>query len=79
MLNPREAEFAVVVADDFQGRGLGSELTRTIVQIAREEKIERIRAEVLAENANMVSVCRRLGFELQLRMQEATMDAEIKL
>jgi acetyltransferase len=79
MLNPHEAEFAVLVADDFQNRGLGAELTRTLVQIAREEKIEKIRAEVLAENANMVSVCRRLGFDLKLRMEEATMDAELTL
>jgi acetyltransferase len=79
MLNPGEAEFAVVVADDFQNRGLGSELTRTLMQIAREEKLHTIRAEILADNANMVSVCRRMGFNLDLRMQDATMEAEFKL
>ena len=79
LLNPREAEFAVVVADDFQNRGLGGELVRTLVQIGREEKIETIRAEVLAENVNMISVCRALGFELTLRPEEATMDAELAL
>ena len=79
MLNPGEAEFAVVVADDFQNKGLGSELTRTMVQIAREEKLTNVTAEVLAENANMVSVCRRLGFMLDLQLQEATMHAAIKL
>ena len=47
MLNPDEAEFAVVVADDFQNRGLGSELTRTLIQIGREEKIAKILASLL--------------------------------
>jgi acetyltransferase len=79
LLNPGEAEFAVLVADDFQGRGLGTELTRTIQQIAREEKIHTIRAEILADNANMISLCRRLGFNLQLRMQDTTMEAEATL
>jgi acetyltransferase len=79
MLNPGEAEFAVVVADDFQNRGLGSELARTLLQIAREEKLHTVRAEILADNANMVSVCRRMGFQLGLRMQDATMEAEYKL
>jgi acetyltransferase len=79
MLNPGEAEFAVLVADDFQNRGLGSELTRTLLQIAREEKLHTVRAEVLADNANMVSVCRKVGFRLDLRMQDATMEAEFRL
>jgi acetyltransferase len=79
MLNPGEAEFAVLVADDFQNRGLGSELTRTLLQIAREEKLHTVRAEVLADNANMVSVCRKVGFKLDLRMQDATMEAEFRL
>jgi acetyltransferase len=79
MLDPGEAEFAVLIADDFQGRGLGTELTRTLLQIAREEKIQTIRAEILADNANMVSVCRKLGFQLDLRMEDATMEARIDL
>lgn len=79
LLNPGEAEFAVVVADDFQNRGLGTELTRTLQQIAREEKIHTIRAEILADNANMISLCRKLGFNLQLRIEDTTMEAEAKL
>jgi acetyltransferase len=79
MLNPGEAEFAILVADDFQNKGLGSELTRTVMQIAREEKLTKMTAEVLADNANMVSVCRRMGFHLDLQMEDATMRAEMNL
>jgi acetyltransferase len=79
LLNSGEAEFAVLVADDFQGRGLGTEMARTLLQIAREEKLSVVRAEILADNAGMISVCRKLGFQTQLRMQEATMQAELKL
>ncbi|HYP09367.1 MAG TPA: GNAT family N-acetyltransferase [Bryobacteraceae bacterium] len=79
LLDPGEAEFAVLVADDFQGRGLGTELSRTILQIAREEKLRLVRAEILADNPGMISVCRKLGFNTKLRMQEATMEAELVL
>jgi acetyltransferase len=79
LLNPGEAEFAVLVADDFQGRGVGTEMARTLIQIAREEKLTKVRAEILADNAGMVNVCRKLGFRTQLRMQEATMEATLDL
>ncbi len=34
-----EAEFAMLVSDAFQGRGLGGELLRRLVQIGRDEKL----------------------------------------
>lgn len=74
-----EAEFAVLVADDFQNRGLGSEMTRTILQLAREEKMQTVRAEVLAENTQMVNVCRRMGFNLNISLRDATLEAVIEL
>jgi len=76
---PGQAEFAVLVADDFQGKGTGTELTRTVLQIAREEKVVNVVAEILGDNASMVSVCRKLGFECTLRMDEGTMEAVAKL
>src|SRR5690606_38998637 len=79
LLNPEEAEFAVLIADDFQGKGLGTEMTRTLLQIAREEKLATVRAEILAGNAGMVSLCRKMGFQTQLRMEDATLEAVLEL
>jgi acetyltransferase len=76
---PGDAEFAIVVADEFQGHGLGVEIVSTLIEIAREERLERVIAEILAENIGMVRLCRKLGFSLRLRREEATMDAELKL
>jgi GNAT superfamily N-acetyltransferase len=47
---PGEAEPAIVVADDWQGRGLGRRLLDELADRAREEGVERFRAPVLAEN-----------------------------
>ena len=48
-----EAEIGVVVADKFQHQGLGSELIKKLVEIARIEKIKRVVAEFHSENSAM--------------------------
>ncbi|MEI8255443.1 MAG: GNAT family N-acetyltransferase [Deltaproteobacteria bacterium] len=47
---PEVAEAAIVVVDDFQGRGIGALLGDTLAAAARERGITRFRAEVLASN-----------------------------
>ena len=60
-----EAELAVLIADEFQGHGLGTELWRRLVEIARAEKLDRVTAEILPENHQMMEICRLLGFRLE--------------
>jgi len=55
-------EFALLVGDAWQGRGLGGQLLRTLVQIGRDEKLERITATILADNREMQQVARKAGF-----------------
>ena len=57
----RLAEIAVVVADEWQGRGAGTALVRRVVERASEEGVERLRASVLRGNAGMFATFRRLG------------------
>jgi nucleotide-binding universal stress UspA family protein/RimJ/RimL family protein N-acetyltransferase len=56
-----EAEPAIVVADDWQRRGVGSRLLDMLAVRAREESIVRFRAQVLADNEDAVKVLSRLG------------------
>jgi nucleotide-binding universal stress UspA family protein len=56
-----EAEPAIVVADDWQGRGLGSVLIDALADRARDERVERFRASVLAENPEAIRLLSRLG------------------
>jgi acetyltransferase len=60
-----DAELAVLITDEYQGRGLGTELSRRLVEIARAEKMERVIAEILPENIHMKRVCRELGFRME--------------
>jgi acetyltransferase len=59
-----EAELAVLIVDEYQGLGLGSELSRNLLQIARNEKLDRVTVDVLGQNRQMLEVCRGLGFHL---------------
>jgi acetyltransferase len=60
-----EAELAAVIVDEFQGRGLGTEMFRRLIEIARTEKLERVTVEILAGNHQMIEVCRELGFSFE--------------
>ncbi len=57
-----EAEVAVMVADAYQKQGLGSELLRRCIQVGREEKLQRLVAELLRDNVGMEKLFRRFGF-----------------
>jgi acetyltransferase len=48
-----EAEIALIVSDKFQKCGVGAELMRRLIQVGRDEKLERIVATVLPENIGM--------------------------
>jgi acetyltransferase len=73
-----EAEVAALVTDRYQKLGLGYELLRRVVQIARDEKVSQVSAEMLPDNIAMQAVFRRLGFNIRadedLTSLRATMD-----
>lgn len=65
-----EAEFALIVRDSYQERGLGTELLRLLLQIARQEKLNAIVGYILTSNYKMQSLCKKLGFELKPELGE---------
>ncbi|WP_267222394.1 GNAT family N-acetyltransferase [Dyella silvae] len=56
-------EFAVTVADDWQGLGLARQLMETLIGIARARQIRRMDGVVLSTNASMRGLAARLGFK----------------
>jgi acetyltransferase len=74
-----EAEFALLVSDPFQRRGLGTELLRRLVEVGRAERLRRIVGYISAENTQMIKVAVKLGFRTSRRRDdlsvvEATLD-----
>ncbi|CAN5743994.1 bifunctional acetate--CoA ligase family protein/GNAT family N-acetyltransferase [soil metagenome] len=74
-----EAEFALLVADSQQGQGLGTELLRRLLQVARDEGIRRVIAEMLTDNRAMQHLCQKLGFRLHHSIEDGVVRAEIDL
>lgn len=61
---PQSCEFAVSVADDWGGAGLGGALLGTLIEAARRRGLREMTGFVLAENEPMLRLARRLGFEI---------------
>jgi acetyltransferase len=74
-----DSEFAVLISDDSQGQGLGAELVRRLIQVARDEKLSKIVGDVLPDNTVMRRVCEKLGFRLQGEPDEQILKAEMTL
>ncbi|MCS5700200.1 bifunctional acetate--CoA ligase family protein/GNAT family N-acetyltransferase [Cyanobium sp. FGCU-52] len=71
------AEFSMLVSDPWQHQGLGTRLLGLLLQIGRDEGLERVTAEILHENRAMQRVCSKLGFTLTPRADVVA--AEIRL
>ncbi len=74
-----DAEISLVVCDQCQGQGLGSELVRRLVEVGREEGLERLVADVLSTNGGMIRICEELGFEITAEDDGKTVQAELRL
>ncbi|MEM2870732.1 MAG: GNAT family N-acetyltransferase [Thermoplasmata archaeon] len=61
------AEVALVVRDDYQGKGVGRELLSYLTLLAKRQGLHGFTAEVLADNAPMLSLFEKMGFEIDRR------------
>ncbi|MGO9892739.1 MAG: GNAT family N-acetyltransferase [Bryobacteraceae bacterium] len=60
-----EAEVAVVVSDQWQGRGLGTELLARLLVVGADEKLSKLTANILPDNRDMIRICEKAGFKLR--------------
>jgi len=74
-----DAEFALVISDAHQGKGLGSAILGRLLDVARAEGISRVTAEIHAENNTMQAVCRKLGFQIFREFGDPTVSAVLNL
>ncbi len=74
-----EAEFAMLVADPYQGQGFGTELLTHLIEVARTEGLQRLTGEILAENHGMQHLCKRVGFQLQPTAEPGILSATLDL
>jgi acetyltransferase len=58
-------EFSLVVADAFSGKGIGSRLLESIIDVARDRGLAEVDGLVLANNPDMLKLVRRIGFTVK--------------
>ena len=79
ILDPGNAhgEIAVVVADGYQGKGLGTKLVDMLIDYAREKGVDSIYGVIMTDNQTMIRFCEKLGFTIR-RIPDHVI-AELKL
>jgi len=74
-----EAEAAVLVSDQWQGRGLGTELLAVVARVAREEKFKRLSGEILRDNLATQAIFKKVGFKLRSMEDPSSISALLEL
>ncbi len=71
-------EFALVVADDWQGKGVGTRLMHGLMEAARARGFRAMSGEVLAANTPMLQLVQNLGFEIRLSANDPNVRTVVK-
>jgi acetyl coenzyme A synthetase (ADP forming)-like protein len=74
---PSKAELALAVADEYQGRGLGTILLGQLGEAAAASGIDVLEAIVRPENHNMLKLLRESGFPISVRSEPGEIHAEL--
>lgn len=75
----QEAEVAIIVTDAYQNRGIGEELLRRVIRVAREEGVSAVSAEMMPDNLAMQVITKQLGFTVKMQDGFSSMRAKLDL
>jgi len=78
ILGTNDAEVAVVVSDEFHGRGLGTELLARLLIVGADEKLATLKADILPDNRDVMRIFEKLGFRLRHSLEDAVVKAEFQ-
>jgi acetyltransferase len=79
ILGTHDAEFSLLISDQFQRQHLGTELLSHLIQVGRDEKLQRIIGDILPENWGMLEVARQGGFSTHDSIEGRMMQAVLVL
>jgi acetyltransferase len=63
-------EFAIVVSDEWQGKGIARQLFRHLIEVARQRRLKVMTGITLRENSRMIDLSRSLGFATKADLDE---------
>ncbi len=74
-----EAEVAVLVSDPYQKQGVGTELLRCCIEVAKKEKLSRLVAELLFDNIGMEKLFKKFNFTFRTHENSESITAALEL
>jgi acetyltransferase len=80
VINPDadSCEFALVVGDEWHGRGIGSKLMISLMDVGRDKGLHSIEGDVLANNSNMLKLMTALGFAVTSNEEDPALKRVVK-
>jgi acetyltransferase len=78
ILGTNDAEVAVLVSDQYHGRGLGKELLGRLVTVGADERLTTLKADILPDNRDVMRICEKLGFTLRHSIEDEVVKAEYR-
>ena len=60
-----KAEFGITVHDDYHDKGLGTQLTQHMIDIAREKGLKKVYLDVFTDNEKAIHVYKKCGFKIE--------------
>ena len=81
VINPdgESCEFALVIADKWQNKGIGSHLMSALMEAARQQGIDKMEGEILSNNFNMLKLTEKLDFTIETNSDDSGVKAVWKL
>lgn len=76
--NGKKGEFAVVVADKYQGMSLGTKLTDMLIDVAREKDVDLMYGRIMSENVKMIRLSEKLGFTTRRERDDVYVELKLK-
>lgn len=65
-----KAEFGITVHDDFQNRGIGTALTKHMLNIASKMRLRKVFLKVMTENTRAIHVYEKCGFKVEAKLKK---------
>ncbi|OFZ82192.1 MAG: acetyl CoA synthetase subunit alpha [Bdellovibrionales bacterium RIFOXYD1_FULL_55_31] len=75
----KEAIFALQVTDSMQGQGVGHEMLRRLIMIAKDKKMSRVIAVMLPDNKAMKHICEREDFKVTMNEKDGVLNAQLSI
>ena len=74
-----DAEFAVLVRSDLKGLGLGRRLLEKLISYTRDHGLKRLNGITMPNNRGMVTLARKLGFEVDIQLEDGIVGLSLNL